>query len=147
MPENYKMISCIIDNRDCDDTNTCEDCHVAIEEVKREQIEENSQYLLTNSIKLGNRGYRGNKKYTVVKVDVDDIEYLKQYLYINKPEEISPEKYLLNVASYPEWEKTKEVLKITENPDKILFEKDKPLIVFFGKEIYIIAPDSKNDRR
>lgn len=141
MPKEYKKMVCIINDRDCDDTNTCDDCYIAIEERQREQEELNLRYNFDLSVNLGNRRYFGNRNRTVIKAEINDLEYIKKIIDLQNPKEISRSYYLWDVARYyPEWEKTKEILKITNIPDKYLFEKDKPLIVFFGNIIYVIAP-------
>lgn len=140
MSETYKKIVCIINDRDCDEANTCDDCYIAIEERRREQEELNSRYNLDISTELGNQTHFGNHNHTVITAEVDDLEYIKKYMNLQNPKEITHEEYSNIVRYYPEWEKTKEFLKITDIPDKYLFEKDKPLIVFFRNAIYVIAP-------
>jgi hypothetical protein len=141
MPNTYKKTLCIIKNRDCDDANTCDDCYIAAEERKREQEEINAKYKIDLPAKIGDRRYKGNHHYTVIKAESDDLEYISKIINLKNPKELLGTEYVWDAAKYyPEWEKTKEILKITETPDKILFEKNKPLIVFSGKEIYVIAP-------
>jgi len=142
MSDNYKKIVCIIKNRDCDDANNCDDCYIAIEERKREQEEINSRYIMDKSVKINGIEYARNYNCTVIKTEISMLENIKNVCEIDNPKEIFQDKYhSVNLERYyPEWEKTKQVLNITEIPDKFLFEKDKPLIVFFGKEIYVVAP-------
>jgi len=94
MPENYKRISCIIDDRDCDDANTCDDCYIAIEEIQRRQEEIDVKYKIDMSVELGNRKYYGNHRRTVIKAEIDDLEYIKNIFKLENPKEITGSEYI-----------------------------------------------------
>lgn len=143
MLNEYKEIKCSINDKECYEMSNCDDCDIPQKERDFEIREIESSYQFNFTAKFDGNVFKRNGRNTVLKAEISNIDILKKYMRVTS--ESAPydrTKYLWDIAKhYPEWEKTKEFLKIEGNPDKIIYEHEKPLFVFYGNEIYIIAPN------
>lgn len=140
--DEYKEITCSINGEECYEGKDCDDCDVAQKEKDFEIKEKESTYQLNFSIKIKGKEFKRNGRNTVLKADISDLNLLKEFVKVtSEPILYDGNKYIWDISRcYPEWEKTKELLKIEGNPDKIIYEHDKPLFVFYDNEFYMIAP-------
>jgi len=84
---------------------------------------------------------KGNNRFTVVKVKLDEVDALSKVMGLTNPERIYYSEYVSEkiFERYPEWERARDVMHL-QVPDYFLYEKDKPIVAIYDRLAFFSAP-------
>lgn len=135
----YVVSKYSITDYECD--GGCTDCDRAENMKQDEKAEEDSVYIIDLPKTLYGVNYLSNHNYTVGKAELSDLEGMKKVLKM--PQELIEKKYVSNEFMenhYPEWIRTTEILGITEQPEKVIYARNYPMILIMSDCLYMVAP-------
>lgn len=143
MPEidrdHYVVSKCSITDEEC--YGGCNVCQTAISQLNRDEEYEESYYIIDKINTILGQSYMSNRNLTVGKAELSDLEIMKKILKM--PQKLIEKKYVSNEFMenhYPEWIKTTKILGITEQPEKMIYTKNYPMILIMSDYLYIVAP-------
>ncbi len=139
----YVIQTCSI--TDCECSGGCDNCETALSQQEEEVKDEMSAYTIDLVSISGYPSFISNRKNTVGRAELSDLNNVKKFLRM--PWELIEKKYISNVfmeEHYPEWVKTTKILGITEQPEKMIYAVNHPMILIFSDCLYMVAPKCKN---
>ncbi len=137
--DEYVVTKCSITDEEC--YGGCNNCQTAISQCNRDEEEEKTEYIIDLPKTMSGIVYLSNHYYTVGKVELSDLEGMKKVLKM--PQELIEKKYVSNEFMenhYPEWIRTTEILGITEQPEKVIYARNYPMILIMSDCLYMVAP-------
>ncbi len=137
--EEYVVSKCSINDDEC--YGGCTTCQTAISQCNRDEEDKEAGYVIDVPKSLSGVNYLSNCYCTVGKAELSDLEGMKKVLKM--PQELIEKKYVSNEFvenHYPEWIKTIKILGITEQPEKVIYARNYPMILIFSDCLYMVAP-------
>lgn len=137
--EEYVVTKCSITDEEC--YGGCNNCQTAISQCNKDEEDEKSGYTIEVPKSYSGVNYLSNHYCTVGKAELPDLESIKKILKM--PQELIEKKYVSNEfmeTHYPEWIKTTKILGITEQPEKMIYARNYPMILIMSDCLYMVAP-------
>ncbi len=135
----YVISKCSITDNECN--GGCASCDTAKDLKEDEKAEEDSRYIIDLPRVCLNSNYLSNHNYTVGRAELSNLEDIKKWLKM--PPELIEKKCVSKEFMedhYPEWIKTVEVCGITEQPEKLIYARNYPMILIMSDCLYMVAP-------